>query len=203
MAQAETLGARALRSVQNWILSRRILKPPAPLNPWTERHRYAMGSIDASPAFPPTFWSQNMKNNILLTLTLISGLCLAGLAHAEAPTTAPAAAIPSASSPTASAGQQAQENRMKTCAQQYHQQNVAKSQYHAFMSTCLKKGSTAGSTPAAAPATKQPASGVTKTSASPAAASQQDKMKSCNKDAKTQNLTGDVRKTFMQSCLSK
>ena len=34
------------------------------------------------------------------------------------------------------------------------------------------------------------------------AGSQQDKMKSCNADAKQQQLKGDARKTFMKSCLS-
>ena len=31
---------------------------------------------------------------------------------------------------------------------------------------------------------------------------QQDKMKSCNADAKTQSLSGDARKSFMKTCLS-
>jgi psiF repeat len=31
---------------------------------------------------------------------------------------------------------------------------------------------------------------------------QQDKMKTCNAQAKTQSLSGDARKSFMQSCLS-
>ncbi len=31
---------------------------------------------------------------------------------------------------------------------------------------------------------------------------QQDKMKSCNTEAKTQNLSGDARKSFMKTCLS-
>jgi hypothetical protein len=31
---------------------------------------------------------------------------------------------------------------------------------------------------------------------------QQDKMKSCNSQASTQSLSGDARKSFMQSCLS-
>ncbi len=35
-----------------------------------------------------------------------------------------------------------------------------------------------------------------------AANPQQEKMKGCNAQAKTQNLTGDARKTFMKSCLS-
>ncbi len=32
--------------------------------------------------------------------------------------------------------------------------------------------------------------------------SQQEKMKSCNADAKTKALTGDARKSFMKDCLS-
>ena len=32
--------------------------------------------------------------------------------------------------------------------------------------------------------------------------SQQEKMKTCNADAKTKGLTGDARKAFMKSCLS-
>ena len=32
--------------------------------------------------------------------------------------------------------------------------------------------------------------------------SQQEKMKTCNADAKTKGLTGDQRKAFMKSCLS-
>jgi len=31
---------------------------------------------------------------------------------------------------------------------------------------------------------------------------QQDKMKACNSQAKTQSLSGDARKSFMQTCLS-
>ena len=32
---------------------------------------------------------------------------------------------------------------------------------------------------------------------------QQEKMKTCNADAKTKALTGDARKTFMSDCLKK
>ena len=35
-----------------------------------------------------------------------------------------------------------------------------------------------------------------------AANSQQDKMKTCNAEAKSQSLSGDARKSFMKSCLS-
>lgn len=35
-----------------------------------------------------------------------------------------------------------------------------------------------------------------------AATAQQEKMKTCNAEAKTKNLAGDDRKTFMKTCLS-
>jgi psiF repeat len=35
-----------------------------------------------------------------------------------------------------------------------------------------------------------------------ASTAQQDKMKSCNAEAKTQALSGDARKSFMKTCLS-
>lgn len=60
----------------------------------------------------------------------------------------------------------------------------------AFMSSCLKGQSTAAAPAAAAPA------------ATPAAhETQQEKMKSCNADAKTKALKGADRKAFMSSCL--
>ena len=55
-----------------------------------------------------------------------------------------------------------------------------------FMSTCLKGGSAAAAPAAAAPTAKQ---------------TQQEKMKSCNVDAKSKALTGDARKSFMSNCL--
>jgi psiF repeat len=36
----------------------------------------------------------------------------------------------------------------------------------------------------------------------PAQNTQQDKMKTCNAQAKTQSLSGDARKSFMKTCLS-
>jgi hypothetical protein len=63
----------------------------------------------------------------------------------------------------------------------------------AFMSKCLKKDYVLKS---AAPA-------ADKTVAAPSSAKpkQQDKMKSCNADAKAKALKGDERKKFMSSCL--
>jgi hypothetical protein len=59
-----------------------------------------------------------MKKVVLLT----AGLFLVCAASAEAAGTV----------------QTAQQTRMKTCAAEYHQKKIAKSQYHAFMSQCLK-----------------------------------------------------------------
>ena len=64
----------------------------------------------------------------------------------------------------------------------------------AFMSTCLKGGHSAmAATPAAAGAAAPAAMGSGMT--------QQEKMKSCNADAKGKALKGSARKTFMSSCL--
>ncbi|MGH8213985.1 MAG: PsiF family protein, partial [Rhodanobacteraceae bacterium] len=59
-----------------------------------------------------------------------------------------------------------------------------------FMSDCLKGKSTAA--PAAAAATPMASGGKM---------SQQDKMKTCNADAKNQGLKGSERKSFMSTCL--
>ena len=42
-----------------------------------------------------------------------------------------------------------------------------------------------------------------KTCLSAKKASQQEKMKTCNADAKTKDMKGDARKSFMKECLSK
>jgi hypothetical protein len=42
-----------------------------------------------------------------------------------------------------------------------------------------------------------------KGSSTPAATTQQERMKSCNADAKAKALSGDARKAFMSSCLKK
>ena len=62
----------------------------------------------------------------------------------------------------------------------------------AFMSTCLKGGE------AAAPAAAKP---VAAAPAPTAKETQQEKMKTCNADAKTKALKGAARKTFMSTCL--
>ncbi len=90
-----------------------------------------------------------------------------------------------------------QQDRMKDCSKQYKEQNIPKNQHRAFMSQCLKKD--AGSA-AAAKSTSVPAAPA----AAPvtAKASQQNKMKECNANAKSQSLKGAARKDFMKNCLS-
>ncbi len=91
-----------------------------------------------------------------------------------------------------------QQDRMKDCSKQYKEQNIPKNQHREFMSQCLKKD--AGSA-AAAKSTSVPAAPA----AAPvtAKASQQNnKMKECNANAKSQSLKGAARKDFMKNCLS-
>jgi hypothetical protein len=73
-----------------------------------------------------------------------------------------------------------QQQRMKDC----NAQATGKKgdERKAFMSTCLKGGTTTATAPAK-PMT------------------QQEKMKACNADAKAKSLAGDERKTFMSTCL--
>lgn len=75
----------------------------------------------------------------------------------------------------------AQQQRMVSCSKQATGKKG--DERKTFMSSCLKGQSAAA---AAAPTAKQ---------------TQQEKMKSCNADAKTKALKGAERKTFMSSCL--
>jgi hypothetical protein len=74
-----------------------------------------------------------------------------------------------------------QQQRMADCSHQATGKKGADRK--AFMSTCLKGKSTAAAMMPAAKAT------------------QQEKMKSCNAEAKTKALKGADRKTFMSTCL--
>lgn len=73
-----------------------------------------------------------------------------------------------------------QQQRMKDC----NTQATGKKgdERKAFMSTCLKGGTTTATAP-----TKP--------------TTQQEKMKTCNADAKAKSLSGDARKSFMSTCL--
>jgi hypothetical protein len=73
----------------------------------------------------------------------------------------------------ATAAQQAQQDKMKSCNADATTKALKGDERKAFMSTCLK---------AAKP-------------------TQQDKMKTCNADATTKALKGDERKAFMSTCL--
>jgi hypothetical protein len=89
----------------------------------------------------------------------------------------------------------AQQTKMGTCSKDAHAKGLKGPEYKSFMSTCLKGSS------AAAPEAKPAA--VAAAPAKPASAheTQQEKMKTCNADAKTKALKGAARKTFMSTCL--
>ncbi len=114
----------------------------------------------------------------LRLLAISAGLAFAGATFAAAPQASTAA-------PTAKV-RTAQQQRMVDCNQQATGQKGAERK--TFMSSCLKGGNAAAAAAptAAAPSPKQ---------------SQQERMKTCNADAKTKALKGAERKTFMSSCL--
>ena len=86
----------------------------------------------------------------------------------------------------------AQQSKMGTCSKDAHAKGLKGDEYKSFMSTCLKGGETA------APAAAKP---VAAAPAATAKETQQEKMKTCNADAKTKALKGAARKTFMSTCL--
>lgn len=83
----------------------------------------------------------------------------------------------------------AQQDKMKGC--NAEAKGMKGDERKAFMSKCLKKDYVLKS--AAAPADAKPAAA--------APVKQQDKMKTCNADAKTKALKGEERKAFMKTCL--
>ena len=76
-------------------------------------------------------------------------------------------------------GENAQQEKMKTCNAEAKTQNLSGAARKSFMKGCLSN---------------QPAD-------SPKLNSQQEKMKQCNADAKAKGLSGAERKTFMSTCL--
>ncbi len=81
---------------------------------------------------------------------------------------------------SATAAQQAQQDKMKTCNTDATSKQLKGDDRKAFMKTCLGSAGTAEHkelTP------------------------QQQKMSTCSKDAKTKGLKGDERKQFMSTCL--
>ncbi len=87
----------------------------------------------------------------------------------------------------------AQQDKMKGCNQEAREGALKGDERKAFMSKCLKKDYTLKNAAVAADKSNE------KAVAAPV--KQQDKMKSCNDDAKTKALKGDERKAFMKTCL--
>ena len=87
----------------------------------------------------------------------------------------------------------AQQEKMKGC--NAEAKGMKGDERKAFMSKCLKKDYVLKS------AAKEEAKPTASAAAPSAKAKQQDKMKSCNADAKAKALKGDERKKFMSSCL--
>lgn len=102
-----------------------------------------------------------------------------------------AAAVGSAFAAETAKPMTAQQTKMSTCSKEAHAKGLKGDAYKSFMSTCLKGGEAAAPAAAAKPA------------AAPATAkeTQQEKMKSCNAEAKTKALKGAARKSFMSTCL--
>ena len=90
----------------------------------------------------------------------------------------------------------AQQDKMKGCNKEAKADALAGDERKSFMKKCLSKDYTLKSDTAGKPAEKAE---VQPTTAAPA--TQQDKMKSCNADAKTRALKGDERRAFMKTCL--
>ncbi len=118
----------------------------------------------------------------LRMLAISATFAIAGAAFAASPA---ATTAPTAKPHTA------QQQRMVDCNKQATGKKGAERK--TFMSSCLKGHGTAAAAPAApaAPAAMAPS----------AKQAQQDKMKTCNADAKAKALKGADRKTFMSSCL--
>jgi psiF repeat len=98
-----------------------------------------------------------------------------------------------------------QQQRMSDCAKDAHAKSLKGDAYKSFMSTCMKSTAPTTNIPNATttPATA-PANGSTdKYVAVPSEASnpQQQKMKTCATEAKTQNLKGNDRRAYMSTCL--
>lgn len=95
-----------------------------------------------------------------------------------------------------------QQDKMRGCNKEAKADALKGDERKAFMKKCLSKDYTLKSEAAGAkPEAKPEAKSETKPEAAAAPVKQQDKMKSCNADAKTKGLKGDERKSFMKTCL--
>ncbi len=95
----------------------------------------------------------------------------------------------------------AQQTKMATC----NKEATGKKgdERKAFMKDCLSAKPAAAAAAPAAKSASAPAAAATATATANKKVTQQDKMKSCNKDAGDKKLKGDERKAFMKDCLSK
>lgn len=91
----------------------------------------------------------------------------------------------------AAAGAATQQDKMKSCNEQAGKKNLAGEERKKFMSECLSAKGTDDAADKKAEAKKDDKS-----------MTQQDRMKSCNADAKKKGLAGDERRKFMSDCLS-
>lgn len=95
-----------------------------------------------------------------------------------------------------------QKEKMKDCNKEAKKSALKGDERKAFMSTCLKKEhkqDTANEDDSKVESKEK----SKEKSASPAQLKQQEKMKSCNENAKSKSLKGDERKKFMSNCLKK
>jgi hypothetical protein len=114
-----------------------------------------------------------------------------------------------ADKPTPTSTMRPQQQKMSDCSKDAHTKNLKGDAYKSFMSTCMKS-----TTPATASA-DAPVTAKTTAATAPANASndkyvavpsdannpQQQKMKTCATQAKTQNLKGNDRRAYMSTCL--
>jgi hypothetical protein len=100
--------------------------------------------------------------------------------------------------PTAIAG--AQQDKMKSCNAEAKTKALKGDERKAFMKECLS-AKKAEEPKTAEPKAAEPKAAEPKAAEPKAKATQQEKMKSCNTDAKTKGLKGDERKKFMSECL--
>ncbi|MEO6975854.1 MAG: PsiF family protein [Gallionella sp.] len=89
-----------------------------------------------------------------------------------------------------------QQDKMRGCNAEAKTDNLKGAERKAFMSKCLKKDYVLKSS-----AVKSEQKAVASTVAPSAKVKQQEKMKSCNADAKAKGLKGAERKKFMSTCL--
>ena len=94
----------------------------------------------------------------------------------------------------------AQQSKMSTCSKDAHTKGLKGDEYKTFMSTCLK-GSSAATAPAATAEAKAISPVAAPINAGRHSTARQEKMKTCNAEAKTKALKGKDRRAFMSTCL--